>query len=159
GIVESPIASVPQTPAAPPAESVSSALWRPLAMTTSAPPVSPSAHAVAEQVQPQRPESETVPSLLRPLYVTNPVPRGRDAGDLSAAPQNLAEAFTDTRLGHQLTMLDDEDLRSATTVAMTPTPQPAWDGSITMQWPLMTNPFLLSEMSDPGPNANNDNLR
>ena len=64
-------------------------------------------------------------------------------------PHSLAEAIGETRLGHQLAMSDSEDLRTTATVAMLPASQPTWDGTIAVEWPLMTNPFLLSESLEP----------
>ena len=141
-----------------PTESVASALWRPLVMTNNTPLTAPVEPVVAAQDQSQLPESERVPSLLRPFYTTNPPLHGTEASEIARAPRNLAEAVAETRLGHQLAMLSNEDLRSSATVAMTPAPSSAWDGTvgvpwdgtIAIEWPLMANPFLLTESANPG---------
>jgi len=125
-------------------------------MRNDEPPTAPSAPAVASHDQSQLPELERVPSLLRPFYATNPPLRGRDATDVANAPRNLAEAVAQTRLGHQLAMSTNENLRTAATVAMSPAQSPAWDGAIpwdgtvAVEWSLLENPFLLVESADPG---------
>ena len=152
GVAEGAPASAPQASHVPsqPSESVVSALWRPLVMTNNAPPAMHATPAVAARDQSQLPESERVPSLMRPFYATNPAPHGSDAAEIANAPHSLAEAIGGSRLGHQLAMLSDEDLRTAATVATLPAQLPAWDGTIAVEWPLMANPFLLSETADPG---------
>ena len=65
------------------ASSVASALWQPFVMTNDAPaapwPDGPNVPKVAAKKRSNRPESETVPSLLRPFYVTNEPPRTSNA--------------------------------------------------------------------------------
>jgi hypothetical protein len=157
GLAEGSSVSTRQAVSVPnrPTEGVVSALWRPLVMTNNEPPTAPSAPSVASQDRSQLPESERVPSLMRPFYATNPPMRGHDATELASAPQNLLQAVAETRLGHQLAMSSDEDLRTSATVATSPANSPgwdgtaAWDGTIVVQWPLMANPFLLTESADP----------
>jgi hypothetical protein len=156
GVAEGSRAAGPQAASTPSqsTEGVVSALWRPLVMTNNEAPTAPTAPTAATPDRSHLPESERVPSLMRPFYATNPPPRGRDATELADAPRNLVEAVADTRLGHQLAMLSSEDLRSTATVATLPGQSPAWDGTVpwdgtvVVNWPLMANPFLLTESAD-----------
>ena len=156
-----PASSAPSTPT----ESVASALWRPFSMTSDAPPASSlvdqaglSTSASDETTKTKSlPESERVPSLLRPFYVTNPQRSGSSrgaaaSGAQAAANRSLQDAIANTSLARQLAMLNNEDLRtnSATTPdAALLSEHKAWDGTLTIQWPLMANPFMLTEAAAP----------
>lgn len=136
-----------------------SALWRPFAMTNDSPtaamPVesAPPAAQVAEL-----PESERVPGLLRPWYATNPAVQSNAGGGTtvvaaSEGPKSIPEALAQSSLGRQLSMTTTEDLRTpmnAAIDAQAKAKAQPWDGRVTVQWPLMANPFT---MTDPPPAA------
>ena len=72
--------------------------------------------------QAELPESERVPSLLRPWYATNPMPQSSTSNSTSvaaaAAPQNIGEAVAQSSLGRQLSMANTEDLRTPMTASI-----------------------------------------
>lgn len=133
-------------------QDAATALWRPVTMANDGPTAPmPEASRPAQTVA--LPESETVPSLLRPFYVTNPPARpsgpiGSRSQAATAAPESLGEMFAGSSLGRQLTMANTEDLRTpmnAAIEAQVRKDQQPWDGQITVQWPLMTNPFTMTD--------------
>jgi hypothetical protein len=137
-------------------EGVAAALWRPLSsMTNDAPsialPDGPNVRSTAANDRSRLPESERVPSLLRPFYVTNSPPtasRRTVVNESSDVPTDVAHAFIRSSLGRQLSMMSDEDLRTAAVASIDAevkrNEQP-WDGTVTVQWPLMANPFTLTD--------------
>ena len=99
-----------------------------------------------------------MPSLLRPFYATNPLPPGSSpngasrAEDVATAPQILTEMFVESSLGRQMSLANTEDLRTPMTAAIEAQvkhDQVPWDGRVTIQWPLMTNPFTMTDTGEP----------
>ncbi len=102
----------------------------------------------------QLPESERVPSLMRPFYATNPLPEGTTGGSdaLAESSEGITDVFVQSSLGRQLSLSANEELRapaSAPVEAQVNRAQQPWDGRVTVQWPLMTNPFTLSNSGGP----------
>jgi hypothetical protein len=133
-------------------------LWRPFGMTTDAPTTSmPEDDSTSTVQTAQLPESERVPSLLRPFYVTNPPAPGEGGGAANLAstdtpPQSLADVFVQSSLGRQLALANNQDLRTplnASIDAQVRHDQQPWDGRVTVQWPLLANPFTLSDVGPP----------
>lgn len=151
------LAGMPPVPTIP-AQSYAgtfSALWQPLAMTNDVPPAAmpvESAGPSAAQLA-KLPESERVPSLLRPWYATNPpLPSNASSGATvvagSAAPESIPEALAQSSLGRQLSMTTTEDLRTPMTAAIdaqVKNSQEPWDGRVIVEWPLMANPFTMTD--------------
>ncbi len=142
-------------------DGIAAALWRPLSSMTNdeptvAMPDGPNLRKSATDKQARLPESQRVPSLLRPFYVTNappPTTSRRAANDQTAdVPSSVTTAFIESSLGRQLSMMSDEDLRTSAVASMkaeAQRDQQPWDGTVTVQWPLMANPFTLSETAVP----------
>jgi len=141
---------------------ITSALWGPLVMTSDAPtaamPGESNVPAAAADNTARLPESERVPSLLRPFYATNPPARGSAAGGTPSVeataetPQSLSDVFVQSSLGRQMSLASNEDLRTpmaAAIDAQVKHDQQPWDGRVTIQWPLMANPFTLSDSAEP----------
>jgi hypothetical protein len=137
---------------------IASALWRPLAMTTDAPTAPMPDEAAPPAATASLPESERVPSLLRPFYATNPPPPGSAANSASRAEevadatQTLTDMFVQSSLGRQMTLATNEDLRTPMTAAIEAQvkhDQQPRDGRVTFQWPLMANPFTMTDTGDP----------
>ncbi|MEX2091721.1 MAG: hypothetical protein WD971_03540 [Pirellulales bacterium] len=123
---------------------------------TAAMPDGPNVRKTAADDQARLPESQRVPSLLRPFYATNAPPRAasrRNADDQATdIPSSVTEAFIESSLGRQLSMTSDEDLRTSAVASMeaeVKRDQQPWDGTVTVQWPLMVNPFTLSDTAEP----------
>jgi hypothetical protein len=142
--------------------SAASQLWRPFTMTNDAPaaamPVEMGdpASAPAAARTAELPESERVPSLLRPFYVTNPPTHSANRGNSSvasdAAPQSVGQALAQSSLGRQLALANTEDLRTpinAAIDAQVKHDQQPWDGRVTVQWPLLANPFTMTNDAPP----------
>lgn len=157
-------------PGSPPVPSIptqtyatgASALGQPFMMTTDAPsaamPVMAAPPTAAEVAAAELPESERVPSLLRPWYATNPQPvsSSNSATAVAAkAPESIPDAIAQSSLGRQLSMAYTEDLRTpinASIDAQVKKSQEPWDGRVTVQWPLMANPFTMTD-TPPAPAA------
>jgi hypothetical protein len=157
-------------PGSPPVPSIptetytnaASALWRPFAMTNDAPaaamPVMAAAPTQEQVAEADLPESERVHSLLRPWYATNPQPAANSTNATAVAansPQSIPEAVAQSALGRQLSMAYTEDLRTpmnASIDAQVKKSQEPWDGRVTVQWPLMANPFTMTD-TPPAPAA------
>lgn len=155
-----PAASLPA--GAPPVPSIptqtyanaASALWRPFTMTNDAPtaamPVMAAPAAPTQVATAELPESERVHSLLQPWYATNPQPASNSANTAAVAassPQSISEAVAQSSLGRQLSMAYTEDLRTPMTAsidAQVKKSQEPWDGRVTVEWPLLDNPFTMT---------------
>lgn len=146
-----PVPSIPTEAYA----NAASALWRPFVMTTDAPsaamPVMSAPATPADVAYAELPESERVHSLLRPWYATNPPTAAGTSGGQTAvaanAPQSIPEAIAQSSLGRQLSMAYTEDLRTpmnASIDAQVKKSQEPWDGRITVEWPLLANPFTMT---------------
>jgi hypothetical protein len=143
------------TAAVPRKESVWKALARPLIMTTDAPPLprpgsEPTAVATAEKPRP-RPESETVPSLLRPFYMTD---NRSVAGASQTAQPTTAIAPLESTLARQLTLSSEEYLQAA---QANPSEAPSGASSAVAiepwinQWQSLANPILMTQtVAQPG---------
>ncbi len=114
--------------------------------------------AVAER----RPESERVPGLLRPFYATNPPvrtngPNGAPSAEATVdSTESLTDMFVQSSLGRQMSLTTSDDLRTPMTAAIDAQvkhDREPWDGQITVQWPLMTNPFTITDSGEPQPAA------
>ncbi len=153
------IPSVPTVPglSSQNTSAVAAALWRPFTMTNDEPvaamPTGPNVRATNDN-QRQRPEQEPIAGLLQPFYATNQPAAGTSRQNSQAGradeqvPQSLAEALSETSLARQLSMLSYEDRRTAAVAAIeaeTRRDQQPWDGTVTVQWPLMANPFTMTE--------------
>lgn len=148
-------AGAPPVPAIPTQTyaNAASALWRPFMMTNDAPtaamPVMSAPSTTTQAASANLPESERVPSLLQPWFATNPQPASPDTTSVAAsAPQSIPAAVAQSSLGRQLSMAYTDDLRTPMTAsidAQVKKSQEPWDGRISMQWPLMANPFTLTD--------------
>jgi hypothetical protein len=139
---------------------ITSALWRPLMMTNDA-PTAAMPDEIAATVRPPAtanlPESERVPSLLRPWYATNPpaqqprTPAGVSrAQEIADAPQSLTDLFAQSSLGRQMSLANTETLQApASATVQAQRPNEPWNGQVTIQWPLMANPFTMTDAGDP----------
>lgn len=157
-----PLAGAPPVPSIPTEAyaNAASALWQPFKLTNDAPaaamPVMAAPPDAVANAKAELPESERVPSLLRPWYATNPRPvtNGNSSTAVAAnTSQSIPEALAQSSLGRQLSMAYTEDLRTpinASIDAQVKKSQEPWDGRVTVQWPLMANPFT---MTDPPPAA------
>jgi hypothetical protein len=139
---------------------ITSALWRPLMMTNDAPTAAMPDEVAATMRPPATanlPESQRVPSLLRPWYATNPpaqqqrTPTGVSrAQEIADAPQSLTDLFAQSSLGRQMSLANTETLQApASETVQAQRPNEPWNGQVTIQWPLMANPFTMTDAGDP----------
>jgi hypothetical protein len=139
-------------------------LLQPFQMTNDAPvaamPDNENVRRTASKKSKQEsPDANTARSLLEPFYATNDVPKSsrsrNSASSTSTAnasgPTSVSDAVWSSSLGRQLTMQSDQDLRTSGLASIEAQKQSdqAWDGTVTMTWPGMGNPFEV-------PNATNE---
>jgi hypothetical protein len=155
------IPTVPSVPGMTHSEMSSAAygLFQPFQMTNDAPvaamPVGENVRKTAESNRKQKSEADSVPSLLQPFYATNDSPSSsrRSRGSSNAtdkSPESITDALIASPLGRQLSMQSDEDLRTSglASIEADVKSEKPWDGTVTVTWPLMANPFVMPENID-----------
>jgi hypothetical protein len=135
-------------------------LFQPFKMTNDAPvaamPVGENIRKTAQGGRKQQSGKDSVPSLLQPFYATNGSPgsnrrsNSATSNATAKAPESITEALIASPLGHQLTMDSDEDLRTSglASIEADVKAQKPMDGTVTVTWPLMANPFVMTENTD-----------
>jgi hypothetical protein len=135
-------------------------LFQPFKMTNDAPvaamPVGENIRKTAQSGRKQQSAKDSVPSLLQPFYATNGSPGSNRRSNSSTsnatakAPESITEALIASSLGHQLTMDSDEDLRTSglASIEADVKAEKPFDGTVTVTWPLMANPFVMTENAD-----------
>jgi hypothetical protein len=155
----SPVAAGTSVAPPPPQESIFSALWRPVAMSRNSPEVERPSSANSSQVAEAksksgkktkpRPESETVPDLLKPFYATN-AEAGQSRGSKSSKSSDSLPITKplESSLAQQLMLSSDAYLQA-------PDAEPAVESfstdpglaaaAVVNQWSTLSNPLLLSQ--------------
>ena len=135
-------------------------LFQPFKMTNDAPvaamPVGENIRKTAQSGRKQQSEKDSVPSLLQPFYATNGSPgsnrrsNSATSNATAKAPESITEALIASPLGRQLTMDSDEDLRTSglASIEADVKAEKPFDGTVTVTWPLMANPFVMTENAE-----------